>query len=245
MKPYISILHLPFATHTLIFIIALLVALLGVTFVLKKENIKLKDIFYLIALLYVSGFLCSIFIYVIVDYKTVFHTHTLGRSSHGGLLGCILGIIIFSRQYKISFWKLMDLVIPIGALVYAIGRIGCYLAGCCSGIETNALWAVVFPLSRLHPEYTSVHPVQLYDSYLNFLLFLFLLEYRHKKKFDGQLFLLFLIGNSAIRFFVEYFRWGVSAKVAFGIITQAQIASIVIIIFSLVFMKILANKRIL
>ncbi|MEM5777781.1 MAG: prolipoprotein diacylglyceryl transferase [Candidatus Aenigmatarchaeota archaeon] len=128
-------------------------------------------------------------------------------------------------------------------MTYVFGQIECYFAGCCWGIPTDAIWGVVFPLSRLHPTYRVVHPVQLYDSYLNFLLFLFLLEYRDKKRFEGELFLLFLVGNSIIRFFVEYFRWGVSAKVVLGFITQAQIASIVIILGSLVFWKILKEKQ--
>ncbi|MEM5777972.1 MAG: prolipoprotein diacylglyceryl transferase [Candidatus Aenigmatarchaeota archaeon] len=159
-------------------------------------------------------------------------------STHWGMLGGIVGMWIMSKFYKFHFLECDDFFAPFCAIGYAFARIGCYFAGCCRGIETNVLWSVVFPHTQI-----SVHPVQLYDSYLNFLLFLFLIEYRDKKRFEGELFLLFLLGNSIIRFFVEYFRWGVSAKVVAGFITQAQIASIVIILGSLVFWKILKEKQ--
>jgi phosphatidylglycerol:prolipoprotein diacylglycerol transferase len=148
--------------------------------------------------------------------------------------GVILSIYYFSREIKIPPLKLLDLIAPFGCLAYSIGRLGCYFNGCCSGIRSNILFSVIYPKSSWHPEYLSVHPVQLYDSYLNFLLFLFLLEYKGKKKFEGELFLLFLIGNSIIRFFVEYFRWGVSTYVLLNFITLPQIVSIAIIIVSII-----------
>lgn len=109
-----------------------------------------------------------------------------GLSIHGAILAGIVTGLVFSRLKKISFWALADLVSPSIILGQAIGRIGCYLNGCCSGINSQ--------------------PTQIYELILDFIGFLLLWNLRKRIKFEGGLFLLYLMFYSVIRIVVSQFR---------------------------------------
>lgn len=158
-----------------------------------------------------------------------------GLVAQGGLLGGILVLALVSRLRRQSFWQLSDSVAPSVALGQGIGRVGCFLAGCCRGRETDFFLGVAFP-DEMNPLIFR-HPVQLYESLLLVYLFFFLIEWRHEGiTFVGEISLLYLLLASCIRFLMEYFRWGVSAQVMFGMITQAQIVCLGIMAVSLGFM---------
>ncbi len=63
-----------------------------------------------------------------------------GLSFHGAVAGGILAGLWLSRRYKISFWRIADAVAPGLALGHAIGRVGCFLNGCCYGLPTTMPW---------------------------------------------------------------------------------------------------------
>lgn len=158
-----------------------------------------------------------------------------GVSGQGSLLGGMLGLFVFSRDMRKPFLKEADSLVFILPVFYMILRLRCYMLGCCWGAESeHLLWGVVFPPSAFHKSFHVLHPVQLYESFANFLILLFLIEYRKsaKSRFPGQLFLVFLMLNSLSRFITDYFRWGASAKVVWGIATQAQLASALMILCS-------------
>lgn len=162
-----------------------------------------------------------------------------GFSAHGTILGVVLAtfLVAWRAGDKRLFFPLIDICALFGVLAHAIGRIGCFLHGCCKGRETQSVLGVVYPGST-----TSVHPVQLYESFLLLVLFFVLWERYKQKKVDGEVFLFYLAAYSCIRFFTEYFRWGASAVVVGGVITQAQIASIFIIIGSLIAWHVLSKR---
>lgn len=225
----------------------LLMTLLGMLFLRRKKQENLGNVYYLVMYGFILGFVFGhvLSLFINMDYTqerlkvgaTWFGllTETQAFSFHGAVVGGLLAVWIYAKEYKVPMVKIFDFVALFAPMYYAIGRVGCFLAGCCRGTETQSILGVAFP-DEMNPLIFR-HPVQLYDSFLNMMLFLFLLEFSQKKKYDGQVFLMFLLFNSAIRFFVEYFRWGVSAQVMFGVITQAQLASLVIIAVSVYFMK--------
>ena len=148
-----------------------------------------------------------------------------GFSLHGGILGGALFVLFFAQKHQIHKGKLLDLCSPSLALGTAIGRIGCFLNGCCYGIPSNLPWAVKFPEVA-----EKVHPTQLYASFFNLILFFGLLKIKKYRKFDGWLSLVYLIGYSSFRFILEIFRRGATAKIVLFSLTQAQLLSIFIII---------------
>lgn len=169
------------------------------------------------------------FIYVLFDLETylnnpiqIFYFQQGGLSIHGALLGGLIAAIIFAKLNKIPIFKLLDLAAPFIILGQAIGRIGCFLAGICYGKVTTLPWAIQFvtvPGAR--------HPTQLYESALNFIIFAFLWSYRKKIRFEGQLFLIYLMAYSTARGLVEVLRDDMQL---IGPITFAQLTSIIVVI---------------
>lgn len=148
-----------------------------------------------------------------------------GLSIHGALLGGILAGWLFTRKKNIPFFRLADLVAPPLILAQGIGRLGCFLAGICYGKITEIPWAVRFstvPGLR--------HPTQLYESGLDIVVFLFLWSYRKKAKFEGEIFLIYLVAYSVVRSFVEFYRDDMTMV---GPLTVTQLISLPVIIFSL------------
>ena len=130
-----------------------------------------------------------------------------GLAFHGGILGGFIAGIWFARHRRIPFWKFADAGAPAIILAQAIGRVGCFLNGCCYGKETGVPWAVTFrnpeSMARLN---VPLHPTQLYEIAGNLGIFFCLWHIRRKKIPDGYLFLLYAIMYSMLRVVIEFFR---------------------------------------
>lgn len=140
-----------------------------------------------------------------------------GGVFQGGLIFGVLFALWYFRRHKLPTWKMADLIAPALALGHGFGRIGCFLAGCCYGRTCELPWGVTYTHPRAG-ELTGIplgverHPVQLYESVLNFINFAVLFFILRKKKFDGQVFSFYIMNYSVIRFFTEYFRGDHPAK---------------------------------
>ncbi len=155
-----------------------------------------------------------------------------GLSMHGGLIGGAFAGVWFARRNKISIPHLADLVAPMIALGLGLTRVGCFLNGCCRGVEAGPQcpFPVKFPDEMIYR-----HPSQLYESLFGFILFAALYAYSGKNKNPGRVFLLFLLLYSVFRFFIEFLRRGVSAKLFVLGLTEAQAASLILIGILMVF----------
>jgi phosphatidylglycerol---prolipoprotein diacylglyceryl transferase len=143
--------------------------------------------------------------------KELFSLARSGGVFQGGLTFGVIFALWYFRRKKIPTWKAGDLVGPALALGHGFGRIGCFSAGCCYGSECAEPWSVVFKNAYAHdltgiPLNVHLHPVQLYEAALNFLNFVVLFLVLRKKRFDGQVFSLYIVNYSVIRFITEYFR---------------------------------------
>ena len=154
----------------------------------------------------------------------MFYVWEGGLVFYGGLLFAIIAVCIFSVMSRISAWKLLDVAAPATALGYAIGRIGCFLRGCCYGCETTVLWAIKFPEAA-----GLRHPTQIYASLSGLLIMAILIFILYRKRFDGQVFSLGLIMYSIYRFLIEFIR--INPKYALNL-TEAQWGSVLIFIFA-------------
>ena len=173
------------------------------------------------------------------------------------ILAFILGAWYVSRN-KLSFWKYTDIAAPSVAIGIGIGRIGCFLNGCCYGIVSEN-YGLKFPSLPMPPVYLQqlkdgliasgssytlpVIPTQLYSSLCDgFLIFFILLWMKKYKKYDGFLFLSFLILYSISRFTIEFFRFYENNYKVFNLLTITQTILIGVFLVSLVFMNILKKK---
>jgi phosphatidylglycerol---prolipoprotein diacylglyceryl transferase len=133
-----------------------------------------------------------------------------GGVFYGGLLGAILAGYFLMKRYRLPFWKTADACAPGIAIGNFFGRQGCFAAGCCWGKPTSLPWGVQF--SELGHEITGVpidqhlHPTQLYESFAMLLVFFFLLWLHKRKRFSGQVVLVYGLLYAVIRFAVEFWR---------------------------------------
>ena len=152
--------------------------------------------------------------YILINWETflaapleVFQLWKGGLVFYGGFIGALVTALIYVRQKKMAFLPVADVFTPGLAVGHAIGRIGCFFAGCCYGRTCDLPWAITFhnPLS-LAPLDVPLHPSQLYEAGANFLVFCFLWFFRKKTKFAGQLFWLYVLLYGLMRAFLEIFR---------------------------------------
>jgi phosphatidylglycerol:prolipoprotein diacylglycerol transferase len=167
-----------------------------------------------------------------------------GLVFYGGLIGASLAVIIFARIKKLSLWKLADILAPSIALGSMFGRIGCLMNGCCYGRACELPWAIRFPSSHYtggHP----VHPTQIYDALLNLTLYLGLAwAFRHRQKFDGQIFAIYLMCYAITRSTVELFRGDYSDAHLHNGLTPAHLLSIGIFAAGAVLFFVLRSRSI-
>ncbi|MEE9219090.1 MAG: prolipoprotein diacylglyceryl transferase [Acidobacteriota bacterium] len=130
---------------------------------------------------------------------------------YGGLLlGLAVGLAYVHRQ-RLPLWKCLDLSAPALALGNALGRLGCLAAGCCYGRPTRLAWGLTFrdPQARSItgvPLDLALHPTQILLSLSSLLIFLLLVYLYRRKAFDGQIFLIYLLAETFIRFWIEFLR---------------------------------------
>ncbi|MCR5767590.1 MAG: prolipoprotein diacylglyceryl transferase [Lachnospiraceae bacterium] len=181
------------------------------------------------------------------DYETALDIAFGGLVFYGGLIGFALGVIRYSVHFKVDLFDLTDLYSPFLPFAHAFGRIGCFLSGCCYGIEYHGPFSVQFPYNEISPELSEVprFPVQLLEALLNFICFgvlLMILLKAIKQKPDerklkkGQLLGYYLAYYIVARTGLEFLRGDV-VRGKIGILSTSQIISILLIPVAAVLIK--------
>jgi phosphatidylglycerol---prolipoprotein diacylglyceryl transferase len=130
---------------------------------------------------------------------------------YGGLFGAILAIFLCARFQGLPFLPVLDISAAALPLSHAIGRLGCFAAGCCFGRPTGLPWGVTFTdenAARLAgtPLHTALHPTQLYEAAAEFLNFLLLVWLGARQRFAGQILATYFILYGVERGIIEFFR---------------------------------------
>lgn len=149
-----------------------------------------------------------------------------GYVFYGGLLGAAIMIYLYCVQMDFKFLRFMNVITPAIPFIHSIGRIGCFMGGCCYGIEYHGLFSVHFPVNEYVTELSSVprFPVQLLESFELFLLFLLFYIYSNHKYQDGFLFGLYLTSYGILRFFNEFLRGDVERGFLMNLSTSQWIS---------------------
>ena len=184
---------------------------------LKKNNFdQIKAVYfneiitYLIIGIILGGRLGYIFFYNFDYYsKNFFEILKIwhgGMSFHGGLLGVIVAVLIFSKKNNLSFFKITDIISCVAPIGIFLGRIANFINGELYGKVSTLPWAVIFPNSGTEPR----HPSQLYEAFLEGLFLFFIINYLALKKEllfkEGAISGIFLILYSVFRIISENFR---------------------------------------
>ncbi|NDD27365.1 MAG: prolipoprotein diacylglyceryl transferase [Proteobacteria bacterium] len=131
-----------------------------------------------------------------------------GMSWHGSLVGIVVGAYIPCRRHGVALLDFLDIAGPGILLGLAVGRIGCFLNGCCYGKVTEAAWAIVTPTESDPVHLLPRYPTQLLEMGLALVTVPALVLWLRHRRFKGEVFIGFLVLYSVIRFVVEFFREG-------------------------------------
>lgn len=217
---------------------AMLAAAFVVGIVLARREMRLagKDpdwVFDAAVYVIVLSVLFARLAYVLMDWDeyagnpvSILQVQLGGLSVHGGVVGGALGLWIFFRRRGMGMFEYGEPILPALALCTGIGRIGCFLNGCCHGAPSALPWAFALPEMG---DGIARHPVQLYALGLDILLFFALYKARAWRRKEGDWLAFFFIGYGIVRFIIEIFRSGVSSVVGTFGLTWAQWFSVALV----------------
>lgn len=185
----------------------------------------------------IFGFIGAKLLYCLVEINAFFNepmriVSGSGFVVYGGIIGGILAAMVYCRSKRVNFFQYFDLTVPSVALAQGFSRIGCFLAGCCYGRETDSPIGIVFHNSSFAPNGVKLIPTQLFSSTGDFLIAIILLFYAQKDRRTGKVGSLYLILYSVGRFIIEFFRNDYRGSV--GILSTSQLISVIILAIGIV-----------
>ncbi len=249
------------STYGILVALGLIVAYFVSLKLAKKEGLPPEKVEALFIYAVVFGLVGSRIAFVIEHPESVSSPLDLialwkgGVSFLGGLAGGILGVLIGVKRYSLPLWKVADITAPALALAHSIGRLGCTSAGCCYGrpvpnaedvsvgihfMKDFPFFYIVFPPGAVAPQNIPLYPTQIMEAVGNFLIFIILLFLFRRKKFDGEVFVFYMLLYGVERFALEFYR-GVTPPIPGLGLTWNQVATIVMMV-SAVFLYFFLRK---
>lgn len=264
-KVAISIFGIPIYWYAIIIVTGMILAILLAQYHAKKEGQNPDDYwdFSIIAII-ISVIFARIY-YVIFswdlyknDLLKIFATREGGLAIYGGIIGGALTAIVFCKIKKIKLGILADIAAPSLVLGQVIGRWGNFINREAFGGYTDSLLAMRYKLDQVSyvpqavfdkkilyngVEYIQVQPTFLYESLWNLAVFVILMILRKYKKFDGEIFLLYILGYSLGRAWIEGLR---TDQLLISNIAVSQLLSVILIFISIILLvyNLVKSKRI-
>lgn len=169
-----------------------------------------------------------------------------GGVFYGGLILAVAVALWYLRRHRLPMWTTCDAFAPGIALGHVIGRLGCLMAGCCYGRETDVPWAIVFtnPLAAANvgtPLGVPLHPTQLYEAGAELLILgLLLLSERKGRPFPGRTFWAYIVLYGVSRFIIEFYRGDDRGMV--GVLSTSQFISLLLVPLAVIMLIRLARR---
>ncbi|MFH1491540.1 MAG: prolipoprotein diacylglyceryl transferase [Pseudomonadota bacterium] len=162
----------------------------------------------------------------------------------GGLVAVLICMVWYLRRNALSYWAAGDLWAPGLAIGQGIGRIGCLMAGCCYGRPAEVPWHVTFTSpDALAPLNIPLHPTQVYAALSGLVIFLVLMFLRKRKKFEGQIFVWFLILHSTGRLLIERFRGDDRGLIPGAGMTTTQLIALLVLMSAVAALMMLKSRH--
>ena len=248
MLPYIYLFGQPISTYMLMSCVGFFSLWIVSRLATRKDSRVDQTQVPHIALAAMAGlFVCAHLLYGVVNIRIIInaandhfsHVHSFfgfitllgmvfgGMVFYGGLFGAIIGAVLYIRAMKMPYQPYLDIMAFCIPLFHGFARIGCFLGGCCYGVECK--YGFVFHNS-LAPDANGVtrFPVQLLESGLEFALFAVLLVLYSKRKLRGKLMYVYLLSYAVIRFCDEFLR-GDAIRGFVGPVSTSQFISLLIL----------------
>jgi len=262
MLPVIHFMGREIGSYSIMAVLGLLTCGVVITFLARRRNIIFANVILAMVSATVGMLIMSHVLYGLVNYKTIVEAvRTIGSISfmefvirigtafggavfYGGFLGGILGIYVFLRIEKdVDKNDLFDLYAVSVPLFHAFGRVGCFLAGCCYGVESH--FGFIAEGNIYSPEVNGIcrFPVQLAEAGLNIVLFAVLIYLFRRNSIRGLLIFIYLMVYPTYRFALEFFRGDVHRGLWFGLSTSQWISIVLFIIGAIGITVKLSNNK--
>lgn len=176
----------------------------------------------------------------------VFKIWNGGLVFYGGFIASTAVLIVFLKFYHLPLGKMADIAAIALPLGHAIGRIGCFFAGCCYGkiCHPDYPLAITFKnADSLAPLFVQLHPTQLYSSASNFLIFFLIFSFRRFKKYDGQLFWIYFAIYGINRSIIEVFRGDYRGATVLNTFSISQTIGLTSAFIAVVMLIVLGRKN--
>jgi len=238
MHLYLNLFGLAIPSYGLLIAAGVLLANVIAVFVLKKASLSFNDLLILEAYCFLGAFLGAKLVYLAVsfreiDWGSIRDFASLNRLMqggfvfYGGLIGGLLAAFAAGRLHKIrtmEYLRAIAFLIPFG---HGIGRIGCYMAGCCYGIPYDGPGAVIFPEGSFAIPGVKLFPVQLVEAALLMAISLLIFALQRKRNWRYTV-ETYLAAYGVVRFVLEFFRYD-EARGGVGGLSTSQWISILLI----------------
>lgn len=172
-------------------------------------------------------------------YNNIFVFKNVGLSSYGAVIGILILLIIFSILFKKSFKNIIYSFLPSVPLMYGIGKIGCFISGCCYGIEYNGPFKVIYNYSQSAPKGISLFPIQLVEAIVFIIIFFISNKMVKNNKSNNKTIGFVLIMCGLAKFLLDYLRMSHVGV----ILSLNQIVSLLFIIIGIVLLIIKDHKK--
>lgn len=209
-----------------------------------RYGIKTEDVWDVGLWGLLGGVLGARLVYVLLTWSefrahpaAIFQIWEGGMTFYGGMGGGILAGALVCRIRRIRIGDMADLAAMAFPIAYALGRVGCFLNGCCYGGVCDLPWAVRFHDASMPGGLTPPsHPAQLYSAIISVAIYFLLARMEPRRRFSGQLLLAYLFLYGVYRFGIEFLRAGAtSTRSDLAGLTEGQIASLLLAIFAAAF----------
>jgi len=218
----------------------------------KRYGMTFEQANNLILLLLIAGVVGGK-LFVIFENPSFYLAHPSALASkngfvfYGSLLTAVPLMLWFFKKRRLPVLGMLDVMAMVTCIVHGFGRIGCFNAGCCYGLPTTSPLGVTFTDSvcQAQPLHTPLHPTQLYEAGLIFFILVVLYFLNRAKKFQGQVFLTYLVLYGVGRSILETFRGDLQRGfVIDGILSNSQLISLLVIATALYYYVKLRRKAI-
>lgn len=248
----------PFSLHMygVLLVAALLAALWLAGRLARREGLDGQKVQDLGIASIIAGLVGAKLLLVIIDFeqyrlspRALLDVLQSGGVFYGGLLGALPVAWWYIKKHGLPLLPTLDVMAPAVALGQAIGRLGCFAAGCCFGSSSTAPWSVIFHNEDAHalvgvPLGVPLHPSQLYESLGTTVLLVILLAALKKRRFPGQVAALYLILYAILRFGLEFFRGDVARGTVFGgVLSTSQFIALVVVFLTLAALPLIAKRK--
>ncbi|MEE3333708.1 MAG: prolipoprotein diacylglyceryl transferase family protein [Ruminococcus sp.] len=252
MLPVIHLFSLELSTYGLCSALGLVIMAFTAFLLGRKHNILIEDIIFGELTALVGAFIGAHILYAVTNAAQIYEQLTIffernkdisylweiirvyagGMVFYGGLIGGLVFGIIYCKIRKISLGLFSDCFAVAIPLFHACGRVGCFLSGCCYGVESG------FGFTATQSIIDSCNgvcrfPVQLLESFLNLVIFAILLILFRKGIMIGRLIYIYLIMYGTVRFFDEFLRGDEYRGILLNLSTSQWI-SLILIIFAII-----------